>query len=193
MSKKQGDPGKRYSKEVKAEAIARYQAGQSPEKICRDLDIKRPSFFRWIKSVRKPTKQVRVKRSESPKSDSDTESSESDSDTFAVPAPVTVELPKVNYFQEYYASTYDYDRAQMQAAAINGYWRGMFLVEEALGVAQALEDPRDRMYGVLACVKEQRMLQDRIIKVFSEVTTSSDEYERLFGRLFNITPKEEEK
>lgn len=187
-----GNPtGRRYTADEKAKILSEYYAGQSPKSIAERYGMSTKTLFRWIKSSDTDK--------DTPSKGSDTDSRHAHArdkkgecpseDTPNVPPSVTPALH--HYFDDtanyinVYASQYDFDKAKLQAAAINGYCQGMEITSEMLDEAMLLEGI-DRVYAVLACVKERRQLQDRIIKAFENVSASSDEYERIFGRLFGL-------
>lgn len=186
-----GNPtGRRYTADEKAKILSEYYAGQSPKSIAEKHGMSTKTLFRWIKSS-DTDKDTPSKGSDIDSSQArarDKEGKCPSKDTPSVPPSVTPALhhfdDTANYI-EVYASQYDFDKAKLQAAAINGYCQGMEITSEMLDEAMMLEGI-DRVYAVLACVKERRQLQDRIIKAFENVSASSDEYERIFGRLFGL-------
>ena len=192
-----GNPtGRRYTADEKANIIAEYHAGQSPTKLAEKYGVSEATIFRWNQGKSRKSESKSKSKSES-KSDSthahardNEDGSHSDSHSLSVTPSLNHYFDDTANYIEVYASQYDFDKAKLQAAAINGYCQGMEITSEMLDEAMMLNGI-DRVYAVLACVKERRQLQDRIIKAFENVSASSDEYERIFGRLFGL--KKEDK
>lgn len=185
-----GNPKKHYSKEDKQKAIAEYYAGRSPNDIIEEYGIPQRTFFNWINKAKDNIgSRKKVKGSKDAPSHARDEE-DCQLVTAKLPIGTATYSNDVDYIAQY-ATKLDYDKMMLQTAAINGYCQGIRITDDMLDEALKCEGI-DKVYAVLACVKERRQLQDRIIKVFSEVSATSDEYERMFGRLFNITPKRDE-
>lgn len=176
-----GKPTRRYSTEDKANALKRYFAGESPTKIIADLNIPKRTFYCWVESARKGRTEPATRTRESGKEDGAVGAVQVQMDD-RTSAPVIV----VPNFMERISIGYDYNKVQLQTAAINGYCEGMIVTADLLRDALAIEDPQDRIYATVSVLKERRAISDRIIKAFTDVTASSDEYQRIFGKLFNI-------
>ena len=158
-------------KDVKAKALREYYAGQSPTAIIEKYGLNSSTFYRWVSKG--TPKQTPIK--------------DGSNGSEHIPASTCVELPQTKNYIEVYSSAYDLDKAKLQQSAINGYCEGICRTNDLLQEVSQIEDVMDRIYCTLAILKERRCIQDRILKAFSEITTSSDEYERIFGKLFNIT------
>ena len=168
---------RRVDRETKDKALREYYAGHSPTDIIARYGFNPSTFYRWIDKSRDTPK-------ETPKTPKKKESN--GSDTSRAPAQ-EIALPQTENYIAIYESAYEFDKAKLQQSAINGYCEGICRTNDLLQEVLQIEDTTDRIYCTLAILKERRCIQDRIIKVFSEITTSSNEYEQMFGKLFNIT------
>ena len=172
---------KRVDKEIKAKALREYYAGRPPKTIIAEYGFKERTFYSWIKSAKRAKEPDAVVQSEDC-------STATDNCSIAVAhARDTVITPSHKNYIVLYSSAFEFDKAKLQQSAINGYCEGICRTNDLLHEAEQIEDPADRIYCTLAILKERRCIQDRIIKVFSEITTSSNEYEQMFGKLFNMT------
>lgn len=181
-----GKTVRHYSKEDKAEALRRYFAGESPAKIISDLNIPKRTFFSWVKGAKKEcTDSTACVRERVAEDGAEVQSSVCTAN--APIAPVTV----VPNYMERISVGYDYNKVQLQTAAINGYCEGMLITADLLRDALAIKDPEDRIYATVSVLKERRQISDRIIKAFTDVSASSDEYQKIFGRLFGIEEAKE--
>jgi len=183
---KEGDKRKHYSDEEKQAIIAEYHAGRSPKQIIEEYGLSERTFFNWINKTRDKPKDGSKKKKKGSNPPPAPARIEGDCHivTAKLPSGTAIYPNDVNYI-EIYATQYDFDKMKLQAAAINGYCQGIRITDDMLTEAMKCEG-LDKVYAVLACLKERRAIQDRIVRVFSEVSGSSDEYERIFGRLFGI-------
>jgi len=178
-----GKTVRHYSKEDKAEALRRYFAGEPPKTIVEDLGIPRKTFYNWVNAAKgNGTKEPRTRERDN-----------------VVPKVVPIEdgtetliaKAQVPNYMECISIQYEYNKVQLQTAAINGYCEGMIVTADLLRDALAIEDTESRVYSTLAVLKERRQISDRIIKAFTDVSASSDEYQKIFGRLFGIEEAKE--